>query len=201
MSGFSDEDRERIRTELLEAGRQQLLDLGPDRTRVVDITEPVGIAKPTFYQFFDSKAEIYLEICTREIETFTDDLAADLATMDDPRAEFEQFVRARVRFLEENPYVHRVLAEGHPRDVLGSVSQDRADRARAAVVADLVPIVEDIQRRAEGPITEMDPVTVCRLMKPLVLLVIDQQEHPRDDYEEIRDLSIEMLARGLVENG
>lgn len=51
MRKFTDEDRDRIRAELIGTAQELLMEYGPTKTTVKDITDPVGIAKPTFYQF------------------------------------------------------------------------------------------------------------------------------------------------------
>lgn len=198
MRGFSDEERERIRSELIEAGREQLLAVGPDRTRVIDVTEPVGIAKPTFYRFFDSKEELYLEIYKREIEAFVERLRSDLAEVDDPREELERFFRGHVEFYEENPYMQRAFAQDHPRDAIRGVSPEKLEETRRDLFDRGLPLIEDVQERSDGPIAELDPVTVYRLLKPLVLMIGDQQDSPGDYHEEVRDTAISMLVRGLV---
>ncbi|MFO8116319.1 MAG: TetR/AcrR family transcriptional regulator, partial [Halorubrum sp.] len=43
MSGFSDAERERIRGELVAAGRELFERFGFERTRIKDVTEAVGI--------------------------------------------------------------------------------------------------------------------------------------------------------------
>jgi len=62
MTRFSDDDRDRIRAELVEAGRDLFARHGFDRTRVRDVTEAVGIGTSTFYQFFDAKEDLYLAV-------------------------------------------------------------------------------------------------------------------------------------------
>lgn len=59
---FSDEDRESIRKKLLENGRSMLEKKCYKDISVAEIAEESGIAKGTFYNFFDSKEEYFYEI-------------------------------------------------------------------------------------------------------------------------------------------
>lgn len=45
----------------------------------------VGIAKPMFYQFFDAKLDLYVEIFERELDEFAEQLQSELKGIDDPR--------------------------------------------------------------------------------------------------------------------
>lgn len=59
---FTEEDKERIRTQLLAEGRQMMLERGITKTNIDELAENAGIAKGTFYHFFSSKQDFILEI-------------------------------------------------------------------------------------------------------------------------------------------
>jgi len=63
---FTKEDRQAIRQSLLQQGRKQLLRYGLRKTNVSELARAAGIAKGTFYHFFDSKEELCLEIFHQE---------------------------------------------------------------------------------------------------------------------------------------
>ena len=68
MHKFDEDEKKRIRQELIETGRDLIRLHGPKKTNIEDITQPVGIAKSTFYRFFDSKTDLYIKIIERESE-------------------------------------------------------------------------------------------------------------------------------------
>lgn len=59
---FSEEDRETIRNNLLENGRTLLEKKSCRDISVAEIAEKSGIAKGTFYNFFNSKEEFFYEV-------------------------------------------------------------------------------------------------------------------------------------------
>ena len=59
---FSQEDKERIRTQLLAEGREMMLKRGITKMNIDELAESAGIAKGTFYNFFPSKQDFILEI-------------------------------------------------------------------------------------------------------------------------------------------
>ncbi len=59
---FSQEDRERIREQLLREGRGMMLERGITRMSIEELAESAGIGKGTFYHFFPSKQDFILEI-------------------------------------------------------------------------------------------------------------------------------------------
>ncbi|MFC6763830.1 TetR/AcrR family transcriptional regulator [Natrinema soli] len=212
MRKFSDEDRERIRAELLETARELLLKYGPAKTTVKDITEPVGIAKPTFYQFFDAKSDLYVEIFEQELDEFAKTLQSELEGSNDAQERLEQFFCCYVEFGEGNEFIQEVFIKRDYQEVLGNVSSDQLTEIERKEMEVLVPPIKDIQARSEGPISEMEPITVLGLMgSSLGLLILHKDEYDEigANLEEIQDgiyyhLQEEMIAtlsRGLtVEN-
>lgn len=209
MRTFSDEERERIREQLIQTGRELLVTYGPKKTTVKDITEPVGIAKPTFYQFFDAKSDLYVEIFERELDEYVATMRSELAAVDDPRERLERFFRCYVEFGEENEFIQQVFLKGDYRGVIGDLSPDQIADLERKEMEVLVSPVEDIQERSEGPISEMEPIAVLGMMgSSLGLLVLhkdDFEEYAADIegiedgfYTHIREALISTLARGLT---
>jgi AcrR family transcriptional regulator len=111
MKGFSDAERDRIREGLIEAGREQFSAFGHDRTRISDLTDAVDIATSTFYQFFDSKEALYLEILGREQSRMADELEGILNDAPDLRSEVSAGLEYFFEELETNPLYYRLIVE------------------------------------------------------------------------------------------
>lgn len=209
MRKFSDEEREQIQEELIQTGRELLMTYGPTKTTVKDITDPVGIAKPTFYQFFDAKADLYVEIFEREFDEFTAQLQSELTGIDDPQERLERFFWCYVEFSEGNKFIQKLFVEKDYRDVLENMSPDQIVEIEKKEMRALIPPIEDIQVQSEGPISEMEPITVLGLMgSSLGLLVLHKDEYdeyatyieeiPDGIYQHLQKEMIETLARGLT---
>lgn len=209
MRKFTDEERERIREELIETANDLLLTYGPSKTTVKDITDPVGIAKPTFYQFFDAKADLYVEIFERELDEFTKKLQSELEGIDDPQERLEQFFRCYMEFVEGNKFIKKVFLEKDYRDVLDNLSPEQVVEIEQKEMSGLIPPIEDIQAQSEGPISEMETITVLGLMgSSLGLLILHKDEYVEyagqieevedEFYYHIQEEMISTLARGLT---
>ena len=66
--GFTERERDIIRNDLIETGRELFGTYGLKKTSIEDLTTGVGIAQGSFYTFFKSKEELYLEVIDREGE-------------------------------------------------------------------------------------------------------------------------------------
>lgn len=210
MRGFSDEEREQIREQLIDAGRTSLLTYGPEKTTVTDITEPVGIAKSTFYRFFDSKADLYLVILEHEMNEYVENVRAELSGVEDPREGLELFFRCYIEFAEGNPLIQQMLSQtDNYQDFVRDISPDKLAAVEREEVARFLPLIEDLKARSNGPFSDIDMLTLFGLMgSSLGFMVLhreefDEYENEFDEYEEgyykhVQETLVSTLARGLT---
>jgi AcrR family transcriptional regulator len=60
--GYSEREKEIIRTRLLENGRKAFINFGLRKTHIEDLTRAVGISKGAFYLFYESKEELFMDV-------------------------------------------------------------------------------------------------------------------------------------------
>jgi AcrR family transcriptional regulator len=203
VRGFSDEERAEIRAELIETGREQFFRHGPERTRVKDITDPVGIAKPTFYRFFDSKGELYLKIIALETEKFTQRVASEVAETEVPREGIERFFTRYVEFVDDHPEFQKVLSESYPRELFRNVPQEKIDEIQRRWLEGTVPPIEQLQEKGDGKFAEYDPKAIVGLLRPIGLMQSYGREgttRTDDEFARLQEMHIDTLVSGLVCN-
>ena len=59
---FSEDENKRIRKDLISLARKYAVTVGMRKTSVEELTEAVGIAKGSFYKFFDSKELLFFAV-------------------------------------------------------------------------------------------------------------------------------------------
>jgi AcrR family transcriptional regulator len=197
MKGFSDDQRARIRSALLDAGQDLFAQYGLEKTTIADLTGEVGIGTSTFYQFFDSKEALYLAVLDREGEAIAERLRTEGVTEgEDP----EQVVRTFLEFMfdeiETNPLV-RQLVVSNELDRLRAHRTDaerEADRRQevAAIRAFTDPFVE------AGAVHGEDPELVARAVGAIPYLTLHRDDIGPDHYPAVRDFVVETFARGLA---
>ncbi|TKX74439.1 TetR/AcrR family transcriptional regulator [Halorubrum sp. GN11_10-6_MGM] len=127
MTRFSNEDRERIRGDLVEAGHDCFARFGFDRTRVSDVTDVVGIGTSTFYQFFNSKEELYLAVLLNEREHMFETLESAVAEAATPREEAEAILRTTFGEVRSNPLIRRLFVDGEIRRIKSQLDETAAE--------------------------------------------------------------------------
>lgn len=71
---FSPEERIEIESRLLAAAKASFLYFGMNKTTVADITQSAGVAKGTFYLFFNSKGDIFMRLYADEWKMIHDEM-------------------------------------------------------------------------------------------------------------------------------
>lgn len=127
MSGFSDAERERIRGELVAAGRELFERFGFERARVKDVTEAVGIGTSTFYAFYDSKEALYVEVLRAEREDLEAAIGEAVARADTPREEVRVLLKTTLREVRSNPLISSLIVDGELRALQDRMADAEGD--------------------------------------------------------------------------
>jgi len=196
---FSEPERDRIRAILLETGRRLFTTQGLRKTSLEELTRPAGIHKTSFYAFFGSKEELYLDLLRLEAPGVAARVTGALTATDTPREALRRFLRAAVDELDANPLVKRLVT--HPEELAMAAARVRpADReAKAEALLPIRAFVERGQR--EGWIVAGHPDAVVGVLRAVTMLTLHKREIGEEHYPEVLDLMIASVADGLTRGG
>jgi AcrR family transcriptional regulator len=197
MKGFSDKQRERIRSDLLEAGRELFAQYGLSKTTIADLTGEVGIGTSTFYQFYDSKEALYLAVLDQEGEAIARRLTEEgLMEGNDPETVVSEFLQFIFDEIETNPLVRQLVVS----DELDRLREYRTSEEREAERAEEVETIRTFTDPfvEAGRVHGEDPELVARAVGALPYLTLHEEDIGPDHYPEVRDFVIETFARGLA---
>lgn len=193
---FTPAERERIRADLLAAGRDLYVRHGLLKTTLADLTAPAGIHKTAFYAFFASKEALYLELLAAERTGIEARLAPHFAARGAPDRDLAGLLRAIVAELEDNPLVRRLLT--HPHE-LAAVAARVAPEDLAQKTAALLPLRAYVaQAQADGRLVAADPEVVVGALRAVTLITLHRGELGDALYPSVMELLIDGLARGLT---
>lgn len=194
---------ERIREDLIEAGRDKFASMGLERTRVADLTDEVGIGTSTFYKFFDSKGTLYLTVLNNEAERFARSHEEVLEEAPNLQSEVRMGLEALYEELETNPLFYRSIVENERQLVIRKLSSDQQlDQFREPRdTLDTLP-----RRWTQHPnfrLDDPDQVVVLLQMLSQTVRLREQFEtlSSISEYENARDVLVDVLVYGLVDSG
>ena len=197
MRGFTEAEREQIRRGLLDAGRELFAQYGLKKTTIADLTDEVGVAPSTFYQFFDSKEALYAAV----LEDVGDDIVAPIfeqsfEATDDPEEAIRRFLRLLLDEIETNPLLKQVIVEGREAYDRGLTDEERAAE-REQELASLVPFVEEWHEA--GKLRGQDPTVVASVIRAAAFVTLHRDDIGDDLYPATRDLLVDSVAAGLTD--
>ena len=195
---FTEAEKTTIRDRLMQAGRDCFTRYGLKKTTIEDLTRPAGIAKATFYLFFDSKETLYAEIMFDEIPAMMRRLAeASYEKIDDARDALVQLMKAIAREIETNPFSKVILdrPEELPK-LAGALNFDGIlERAQSL----FLPIAEWFaEKQAAGEIVPGDPQELIYALGMIKLLPVNRDRIPEQLYDRMFELIPQVIADGLT---
>ncbi len=198
MPTFTSIERDQIRRQLLEAGRELFARYGLKKTSLEDLTRPAGISKSSFYGFFGSKEELYLELLAEERGRLRGEISSEsFSGSEDGREAVEKFLWAVVWEFENNPLTRRIVT--NPEEWQAVVRRVPPE-VREANVADSVQAVSSfIQLGQEaGLISPGNPEVMAGLIRSVVVLGLHKDDIGRDVYPAVLEKMVGLVADGLA---
>ncbi|MDT0328601.1 TetR/AcrR family transcriptional regulator [Nocardiopsis lambiniae] len=196
---FSERERARITDLLLESGRTLFTTRGLRRTSLEELVAPAGIAKSSFYAFFDSKEALYLELMLRRMSAVKRRVIDEaLTSVDGTEEALRRFLRATLEVLDTDPLYRRLMTHPEEMDavlrradpeVIAGFPDNPVNALNAFVAAGL----------AKGDLVSADPAAIVGVLQSVMLLPMnaDRLADP-SAYDRTVDLMIDVVARGLA---
>ncbi|MEV0382995.1 TetR/AcrR family transcriptional regulator [Nonomuraea sp. NPDC050643] len=193
---FTADDRDRITASLLATGEELFAAQGLKKTSLDELVAPAGIAKGSFYAFFESKEELYKEVMVRRAPLMGKLLAAALDRP--PSAEaLAGLMRSMIEVLTTDPFYRRLLT--HPGELEAVARRVGAEEVARVTPHLLTPLVDYLaQGQADGVIVAgVAPEVLVGVLRTAGLLVLNRDRFG-PDHEQVVEATVNALARGLI---
>ena len=181
----------------MEAGRDLFARHGLKKTSIEDLTRPAGIAKSSFYSFFDSKEALYMELMMAMRQEVKERIVgASFEADDDAREAIARFLRAVVHELEHNSLTRRLVT--HPEELQMLARKVSPEQMEANIEASTLPILSFVREGQErGEVVAGDPEVISGVIRSVAILPLHKKEIG-DTYPEVLEMMIGLVARGLT---
>jgi AcrR family transcriptional regulator len=197
MPTFTETEKTHIRGRLMAAGREHFAARGVKKTSIEDLTRLAGIAKSSFYAFFDSKEALYLELLMAERRRMAEELSATLPVAGEARETVVHFLRAAIREIEESALTRRVIT--HPEEWRMVVRRVSPEQMEANIAESTLATLSFIREGQEsGEIIAARPEVIAGLVRAVVALTTHKDDIGRDIYPEVLEMMIDFVAAGLT---
>ncbi|MBE0448803.1 MAG: TetR/AcrR family transcriptional regulator [Actinobacteria bacterium] len=194
---FSKQEREIIRQRLVEKGRELFSTVGVKKTSIDELTQAVGIAKGSFYAFFNSKEEMYLDILEMEENSIRAQFMAQVIQGKPITKEtFKSFILEGIRVMETNPLFRRMYEKSELEQVLRKVPPERLSRHVKSDEDWVLGLVTEWQAR--GLVIDADPQAITGAIKFVIASSLLKDSIGGQNYPQSIELLAELVAEGLI---
>jgi AcrR family transcriptional regulator len=197
VPSFKSGERERIRARLRAAGAESFAARGLRKTTLDDLARAAGIAKSSFYSFFDNKEALYLDLMLEQAGDIAPRLTAAFDGAPTARAGLAALLREIAAVLDTNPLYRRLLADPDDMRAVGDrIGAAQAEQVNREMVRPLLDIITRAQ--TEGRIVQADPDAVLGVLQGVILMVVHADELPPQVHPQAFDLMIDAVTSGLT---
>ena len=195
---FTEVEKEKIRERLFAAGRSCFTRYGLKKTTIDDLVRPAGIAKSSYYLFFDSKEALYVELTMAEMPAMMERLIdLSFAATDDTREALVRLLKAVVYEIETNEFVRVLLDDPSEVARLAEMLDFEDILQRSAGM--FLPLMQEITKAQErGEIIPGDPQQIMYSLGLIKLIPLNRDRLPDALYQAMLDFIPQVLADGLT---
>jgi len=195
---FTEDEKAAIRQHLMDAGRDCFVRFGLKKTNIEDLTRPAGVAKSTFYLFFDSKERLYWELILTDGQQYADTMLDALNNATDAREGIVQFLRITIDIIETYPLFRRLLENTEEQRLIAErIALEQSEAKIASSIALMLPFIQRWQ--ADGQLIAHPPQIIAAALRVVTLLPLMKDSIGRAFYEDVLALYIDLIADGLTQ--
>ena len=193
---FSDADRKAIRQALMDEGRRRFQQQGLRRTNVEQLARAVGIAKGTFYNFFDSKEGLCMEILAEEEAAVAQEVRGLLARHSDALEALRAVMTYTIRFVRGHSLLTRLRENGELVVLNRGVMREAHVRHFERDTDFAGEVLKVLQKK--GADCSVKPATMAGILRALVMLSFHEEDIGSEVFGAAMELIVTWVSRGLV---
>jgi AcrR family transcriptional regulator len=193
---FTETEVEVIRKQLLEKGSHCFSRYGLRKTGIEDITKLVGIGKGTFYNFFNSKEDLFVEVLKHEVNIrrkFMDDLLeSDLSA--------QEYFKALMTFAADYIETKRHIIEFYIYDAKDILKIKLPRGQYEELVNDDVRILHLFFKKLlkKNQIKKQKIEILVGIIRAFCFVCYHKQNLGVDNFDEFKNILINLIADGLT---
>lgn len=195
--GFNQSEKQFITDSLLEQGKILFSKFGFQKTSIMEITKSVGIAQGTFYNFFNSKEELYFNILEIEEDKIRKQLIhTDIFKDNKPHEAIKEILSQMIRTVESNPLIRELYFGDNMKNMLKKLPPETLEKHFDNDTDSLELVIK--KWSSKGIILKEKPKVIAGMLRSLFLLTLHQKEIGVEVYERTIDLFVDLIVDGLV---
>jgi AcrR family transcriptional regulator len=189
---FKSTEKEAIRAALLRHGRRLFGRHGLRRVTIQELTQAADIAQGSFYNFYESKEDLFFEILEAEEKELFDRLVGKLRPRPVGRKRLKEILLSGFEQYRTHPFLGSLLASGEYEQLRRGISAPRFRQHLERESALVVEVMESL--RSDDGSGSMDPKLFAGLLQAIFLLLVHREEFEAEVLPRMIDLLVGLVA-------
>lgn len=187
------------KTNLFICGKQLFSSKGFKDTNISDITKSTGIGTGTFYNYYPSKEELFMEIFLEENEKLKKSIMETINPDEDPIVLVKELMLLNLKGMNSNP----ILKEWFNKDVFSKIEQNFREKKGLDHVNFMYDSFSEIIKKwqMEGKMRDdIDCELIMAIFTALITIETHKEEIGFQYFPQILDYLTEFTMKGLTDS-
>jgi len=194
---FTSRESELIQEALLTKGKDLFTAQGIKKTTVDELVAAAGIAKGSFYKFFPSKEDLYMEILEKEETELRQSMDEDLIRGDSLTEEkIKSFFMNFIQFMNTSPLILKMFQEQALEHLMRKLDPARLQKHLEGDEIWAREIFKDWQ--SAGYLRSMDAPVFSSVMRTVFILFTQKEAIGAGCFDKTMEFVINGLAREII---
>ncbi len=196
--GFTDDERLQIHEDLIDKGMALFSELGFKKTSVSKLTQAVGIAKGSFYLFYETKEELFMDILEKVEAGIHDEILHEITTSSQSAsALLKNIFKIQLKGIVENPIIRMTLEENLLPQIWSKLPKQRQQEN---IERDTLFLKRFLEARPEAQVMfRYSPETLAGIFRAMVFVVLYKAEVGASVYEEVLEFVVDASVDKLFD--
>ncbi len=192
---FTQSNKDQIRHTLLQKGREYFIKYGLKKTSVDELAKAAGIAKGSFYKFFDSKEALFMAIHEESERKLRTALMQKLEGAREPADKLRLFLENSFLILEEDPLLRVVFGKGEFENLSGLMTSEQYKEHYRHGIVFMGELIRQWQE--EGIIRQLDAEVAGNMIASVFYIFLQKETIGEEMYARVTDMLVECLVNYL----
>jgi AcrR family transcriptional regulator len=193
---FTETEKEVIRKQLLEKGSHCFSRYGLRKTGIEDITKLAGIGKGTFYNFFNSKEELFVEVLKHEVN-IRRKFMEDLLESDLPAPEyFKTLMKYAADYIETKRHIIEFYIYDAREILKVKLPQGKYEELVNDDIGMLVLFFKKLLKKTKFKKQKIE--ILVGVIRAFCFVCYHKPDLGVDNFDEFKNILINLIADGLT---
>jgi AcrR family transcriptional regulator len=197
MPQFTPIEKETIKEQLLHVAKQMFTTKGVKKTSLDDLTSAVGIAKSSFYVFFESKEVLYLELLDQEGPGMEERVWKAVHQKSSIRDKIKTYLHEMTRELDGNPLMKRL--QTHPEELQSVARKVTPEFLQKKTERNVFPLLDFLSKHQKtGEIIQEDPSVLLSMLRAAMTINRHKEDIGIDVYPKVQEMMFDATSNYLT---